>query len=128
MTNERLEQRVSALETQMQDMRDLLQQLAQSQARTQQQLEQNQTMVSEASAIAREASAIARSNARSIQAWEARIEENKVEAEEELSRQAVRLTDLQEANRENVLQHMEFRQRFDETLAEIRRIWQRIET
>lgn len=127
MTNGSLEHRVSALETQMQDMRDLLQQLVQSQARTQQQLDQTSATLSEASAIASEASAIAKSNARSIQAWEARIEENKVEAEEELSRQAVRLRDLQDANKENVLQHMEFRQRFDETLAEIRRIWERVD-
>jgi len=132
--NGNLETRVSTLETQMQDVRDLLQQLAQSQARAQQQLDQTSATLgevsatlSEVSATLSEASAIAKSNARSIQAWEARIEENKVEAEEELSRQAVRLRDLQEANRENVLQHMEFRQRFDETLAEIRQIWTRLE-
>jgi cyclopropane fatty-acyl-phospholipid synthase-like methyltransferase len=96
-----LEARPAALETQMQDMRDILQ----------------QTLM-----IVREASDIAKSNARSIQAWEARIEENKIEAEEELSRQAVMIHDLQETNRENVLQHMEFRQRFDETQATINRI------
>lgn len=76
--------------------------------------------------IVREASDVARSNARSIAAWEALIEQNKVEAEEELSRQAVMIRDLQEANRENVLQHMEFRQNFEDTQAEIRRILDRL--
>lgn len=119
----------------MQDIRDLLQQLAQSQVRTQQQLDQTV-------AIASEASATARSNARSIQAWEALIEQNRVEAEEErsvlqvglnemragINELRVSISDLNQANRENVLQHMEFRERFDQTLVEIQRIWQRLDS
>lgn len=112
----------------MQDIRDLLQQaathlavLTQAQARTQQQLDQTQAIVDQTQAIAT-------SNARSIQAWEALISQNRDEAEEERSRLAVRLTDLEQASRENIQQHFAFMQRFDETLAEIRRIWQRLES
>lgn len=119
MSNGSVEQRLTAVEAQMQELRDIVLQMAQAQVRTQAQLD--------------EASAIARSNARSISAWEALIQQNKDEAEEELSRQAVWIRDLQEANRENVLQHMEFRQnhtdalrRFDETQATINRILDRL--
>lgn len=66
-----------------------------------------------------ETAAIARSNARSIQAWEALIEQNKVEAEEERSALAVRLTDLEQASRENIQQHFDFRERFDRVLSQI---------
>lgn len=58
--NGNVEARVAALETQMQAMRELLE----------------QTLV-----IVNRTAQIAESNARSIQAWEARIEENKVEAD-----------------------------------------------
>lgn len=69
-----------------------------------------------------ETAAIANSNARSVQAWEALIEQNKVEAEEERSQLRVDINELKQANRENIAQHLEFRERFDQVLAEIRRL------
>lgn len=86
-----------------------------------------QVQLEETAAIAQRAAEVAESNARSIQAWESLIEQNKVEAEEDRSRLAVRITDLEQASVENIQQHFHFQERFDQTLAEIQRIWQRLE-
>lgn len=110
MINGNLETRISALEAQMQEIRDLLQRTAQLQVETQQQL--------------KETSYIANSNARSIQAWESLIEQNYEEAEEERSRLAVRLMELEQASRENIAQHFDFRERFDQVMDEIRGLQQ----
>lgn len=68
----------------------------------------------------KETADIARSNARSIQAWEARIEENRVEAEEERSELRVGLNDLRESvtalvrlSQRNEVEHELFRRRFE---------------
>lgn len=129
MANGGLEQRVASVEAQMQELRAIVLQLAQSQA----QIQQSQAQIQQAQAVTQqqlqEASAIALSNAKSITAWEALIEQNRVEAEEERSALAVRLTDLEQASRENIQQHFafmqthtEFIQRFDANQAEINRI------
>ena len=96
----------------MQDIRDLLQQaatnivaLTQAQERTQQQID---------------------SNARSIQAWEALIGQNRVEAEEERSQLRVELNELKQASRENIAQHFDFRERFDQMMSEIRDLRRRM--
>jgi len=104
--NGNLENRVRTLETEMQEIRAILRETAQN---------------------LREASAIAVSNARSVQAWEARIEENKIEAEEERSLLRVEINELKQASRENIEQHFEFFRRFDETQANINRILDRLE-
>lgn len=97
----------------------ILENLAQRQDQFQLQLEQT-------AVVARNTLQIAESNARSIQAWESLIEQNKIEGEEERSQLSVRLTDLEQASRENIQQHFHFQERFDQILAEIQRIWQRI--
>jgi uncharacterized coiled-coil DUF342 family protein len=79
--------------------------LEQAQARTQQQLNQTQD--------------IANSNARSVQAWEALINENRDEAEEERSVLRVTINELAQASRENIAQHIEFRARFDQVMNEL---------
>ncbi|PSB05680.1 hypothetical protein C7B76_31020 [filamentous cyanobacterium CCP2] len=61
----------------------------------------------------RETRAIVDSNARSIQAWEARIEENRTEAEEERSRMQVLIRELIQANQQNLIEHELFRRRFE---------------
>ncbi|WNZ24115.1 hypothetical protein HJG54_15425 [Leptolyngbya sp. NK1-12] len=60
-----------------------------------------------------ETRAIVDSNARSIQAWEALIEQNRVEAEEERSRLQVAVLELIEANQQNRLDHELFRRRIE---------------
>ncbi|XPM54529.1 MAG: hypothetical protein EDM05_042570 [Leptolyngbya sp. IPPAS B-1204] len=99
MTNGNLETRVAALEAEVQEIRALLREaattivaLTQAHARTQQQID---------------------SNARSIQAWEALIEQNRVEAEEERSRLQVAVLELIEANQQNRLEHELFRRRLE---------------
>lgn len=97
----------------MQEMRDLLQQtiqlqsqtsadiaaLTQAQERTQRQLDITLN--------------IANSNARSIEAWEALIEQNKVDAEEDRSRMQVLIRELIRANDQNTIDHELFRRRFE---------------
>lgn len=56
---------------------------------------------------------IAESNARSIQAWEARIEENREEAEDERSELKVLIRELIRANQQNTIDHELFRRRFE---------------
>lgn len=56
---------------------------------------------------------VADSNARSIQAWEALIEQNKVEAEEERSEMKVAIRELIRANQLNTVEHELFRRRFE---------------
>lgn len=119
MINGNVETRVAALETQMQEIRDLLQQVAQLQV-------QSATNLEETRRVAERGLQIAESNARSIQAWEVLIAQNRDEAEEERSRLAVRLSELEQANRENIQQHFHFQERFDRTLAEIQQIWRRL--
>jgi len=74
----------------------------------------------ETRAIADRTLQVAESNARSIQAWEARIEENRVEAEEERSELRVGLNDLRESvaelvrlSQRNEVEHELFRRRFE---------------
>jgi cyclopropane fatty-acyl-phospholipid synthase-like methyltransferase len=79
-------------------------------------LEQQQLLtqqLQETRAIADRTLQIAESNARSIQAWEARIEENRVEAEEDRSQLRVAILQLIEANQQNTLEHELFRRRFE---------------
>ena len=99
MTNGDWQTRIAALEAEVQEIRELLQQTAQLQQQTQQQL---QTTLD-----------IANSNARSIAAWEALIEQNKVEAGEERSRIQVQINELIRANQQNTIDHELFRRRFE---------------
>jgi len=147
MINGSLETRVSALEAQVQDIRDLLQQTIQLQVRTQQQLEQtaaiardnavamtrteaiansNARSIQAWEVLAQETLAIANSNARSVQAWEFRINQVEEEAEEKRSELRVGLNELRsgmdelrQASRENIAQHFDFRERFDRVMGEI---------
>lgn len=113
MTNGNLETQVAALEADVQEIRALLQQaatnivaLTQAQERTQQQVDSNARSIGETDAIAK-------SNARSIEAWEALIEQNKVDAEEERSELRVMIRDLIRASQQNVIDHELFRRRFE---------------
>jgi hypothetical protein len=67
----------------------------------------------ETRAIANRTLQIAESNARSIQSWEARIEETRVEAEEERSELKVAIRELIRANQQNTIDHELFRRRFE---------------
>jgi hypothetical protein len=98
-SNGNLETRVAALETQMQEVRELLQQTI--------------VIVNRTAQVAESAIQIANSNARSIQAWEALIEENRVEAEEERSQMQVLIRELIDANAQNRIEHELFRRRFE---------------
>jgi len=127
MTNVNLETRVAALEAEVQEIRALLREaatnivaLTQAQARTQQQIDANARSIAETDAIAK-------SNARSIQAWESRIEENRVEAEEERSELRVNMNNLSQnldrlqghvdelvrLSQRNEVEHELFRRRFE---------------
>jgi len=119
MTNGNIETRVSALEGRMEQIQATLQQVADLQALTQQQLKVTLD--------------IANSNARAIQAWESRINQVEEEAEEERSELRVNLNtlstgvaqmqvgidELRQASRENIAQHFDFRERFDRMMGEI---------
>ena len=105
MTNGNLETRVGALEAQMQEIRELLQQTAQLQNQLQLQLIQQ---ASNADRIER----ITESNARAIQAWKALIEQNKAEAEEQRLELKVAVHELIRANQRNEVEHELFRRRF----------------
>jgi chromosome segregation ATPase len=115
MTNANLETRLSALEAQVQDIRDLLQQAVRLQVGTQQQLDQvainldqvavnldrtekiaesNARSIQAWEGLLQETRAIADSNARSIQAWESRINQVEEEAEEDRSVLRVNLNTL----------------------------------
>lgn len=141
MTNGNIETRVSAVEGQMQQIQSTLQQMAVLQLAGQQQLnqlgdrlgtlEQAQERTQRQLDITLN---IASSNARSVQAWESRIDDVEEEAAEERSEIKVRVnrieqgidtlnnatSELQQASRENVAQHLDFRERFDQVLDEIR--------
>lgn len=97
----------------MQEIQELLLQTAQQQAMTALNIDRLERSVVEVLNITT-------SSARSIQAWEARIEENRVEAEEERSELRVATANLQaavneliQANRQNTIEHELFRRRFE---------------
>lgn len=96
----------------MEQVQATLQQVADLQALTQQQLKVTLD--------------IATSNARAIQAWESRINQVEEEAEEERSELQLGLDELRsgmdelrQASRENIAQHFDFRERFDRMMGEI---------
>jgi len=143
MTNGSLETRVTNLENRMNQIQATLQQVAelqvvgqrqinqlgdrletleQAQERTQEQLELTLAIVNRSAQSIERTEKIAESNARSVQAWESLISQNRDEAEEERSQLRVDINELKQANRENVAQHLEFRERFDQVLEEIRRV------
>lgn len=103
----------------MEQIQATLQQVADLQALTQQQLKVTLD--------------IATSNARAIQAWEARINQVEEEAEEERSELRVELNELRfgmdelrQASRENIAQHFDFREHFDRVMGEIEDLRRRI--
>jgi chromosome segregation ATPase len=117
---ESLTQRQESLTQQQESLTQQLQEtraIADSNARA---LQETRAIVDSNARALQETRAIADSNARSIQAWEARIEENRVEAEEERSQLRVATLNLQaavneliQANRQNAIEHELFRRRFE---------------
>lgn len=107
------ESRLSAIEAILQTIAERqvqfqadLTRLEQAQERVEQAQERTQRQIDATTAIAN-------SNARSIEAWEARIEENRIEAEEERSQLKVAIRELIRANQQNMIEHELFRRRFE---------------
>lgn len=76
-------------------------------------LDRIERILEQTAGIAQRAMQIAESNARSIQAWEALIEQNKAEAEQERSEMKVLIRELIRANNQNTIDHELFRRRFE---------------
>jgi methyl-accepting chemotaxis protein len=120
MSDSNLEVRVSALEWQMQEIRELLQQTAQQQAENMQALRETRA-ITESNARAIEALAnqtqetrnLVESNARAIEALNAHTAEARDEAEEERSEFRLAIQQLIRDGQRNEVEHELFRRRFE---------------